>query len=208
MFVHCRAGVSRSATVCIAYIMKQMEYDLTNAYDFVKTKRPCISPNLHFMGQLLEFQKQLGGNAEGAVQMLADDTSCGNNTVSHEQQVQQQQSATCRVPCSTMCDKNTKPHSVSAPASLHLFRKSRSISPDSAKCKKNNESSVTSARLSFRTLPLTSVSLPCTPVAMFKNHFPGCQEAVSQQSMQLSTCRVVAHSAECCMPYLSLTETL
>lgn len=59
MFVHCHAGISRSATVCIAYVMKHLQKDLTNAYDFVKQKRPCISPNLHFMGQLLEFQKIL-----------------------------------------------------------------------------------------------------------------------------------------------------
>ena len=59
MFVHCHAGISRSATVCIAYIMKHMEMCLSKSYDFVKQKRPCISPNLHFMGQLLEFEKQL-----------------------------------------------------------------------------------------------------------------------------------------------------
>jgi dual specificity MAP kinase phosphatase len=59
VFVHCHAGISRSATVCIAFIMKHLQMDLTKAYDFVKQKRPCISPNLHFMGQLLEFEKTL-----------------------------------------------------------------------------------------------------------------------------------------------------
>ena len=39
--------------------MKTMQMDLSSAYEFVKNKRPCISPNLHFMGQLLEFQRQL-----------------------------------------------------------------------------------------------------------------------------------------------------
>lgn len=60
MLVHCHAGVSRSATVCIAYIMKNLDHDLRSAYDFVKARRPCVSPNLHFMGQLLEFEKRLG----------------------------------------------------------------------------------------------------------------------------------------------------
>ena len=59
VFVHCHAGISRSATICIAYIMKTMQCDLSKAYDFVKQRRSCISPNLHFMGQLLEFEKQL-----------------------------------------------------------------------------------------------------------------------------------------------------
>ena len=36
-----------------------MQWELSKAYEFVKQKRPCVSPNLHFMGQLLEFQKQL-----------------------------------------------------------------------------------------------------------------------------------------------------
>jgi len=57
--VHCHAGISRSATISISYIMKTMGWDLSKAYDFVKQKRPCISPNLHFMGQLLQFEKQL-----------------------------------------------------------------------------------------------------------------------------------------------------
>ena len=39
--------------------MKHHQKDLTQAYDFVKQRRPCISPNLHFMGQLLAFQRQL-----------------------------------------------------------------------------------------------------------------------------------------------------
>ena len=60
VLVHCHAGVSRSATVCMAYIMKTLNQDLRSAYDFVKSKRSCVSPNLHFMGQLLEFEKRLG----------------------------------------------------------------------------------------------------------------------------------------------------
>ena len=44
--------------------MKTMQLELSKAYEFVKDKRPCISPNLHFMGQLLEFQKQLKLSSE------------------------------------------------------------------------------------------------------------------------------------------------
>ena len=63
VLVHCRAGVSRSATVCMAYIMKTLDYDLKSAYDFVKSRRPCVSPNSHFMNQLLEFEKRLANTA-------------------------------------------------------------------------------------------------------------------------------------------------
>ena len=57
VLVHCHAGVSRSATVTVAYIMKRQGMCLGEAYKFVKELRPVISPNLNFMGQLLKYEK-------------------------------------------------------------------------------------------------------------------------------------------------------
>ena len=57
VLVHCYAGVSRSATVTVAYIMKHLKMPLNEAYQFVKNKRPVISPNLNFMGHLLNYEK-------------------------------------------------------------------------------------------------------------------------------------------------------
>jgi len=37
--------------------MKHLGLSLNDAYNFVKEKRPEISPNLNFMGHLLKYEK-------------------------------------------------------------------------------------------------------------------------------------------------------
>lgn len=56
VLVHCNAGISRSPTVCIAYLMITKELTFVEAYDLVKSKRPCIQPNAGFMKQLREIR--------------------------------------------------------------------------------------------------------------------------------------------------------
>lgn len=59
IFVHCNAGVSRSASLVIAYLMKTSGMHLTAAHDFLKSLRPCIKPNAGFMEQLMLYEKSL-----------------------------------------------------------------------------------------------------------------------------------------------------
>eukprot|EP01010_Urceolus_cornutus_P003658 NODE_524_length_1574_cov_262.028852_g399_i0.p2 GENE.NODE_524_length_1574_cov_262.028852_g399_i0~~NODE_524_length_1574_cov_262.028852_g399_i0.p2 ORF type:complete len:210 (-),score=26.21 NODE_524_length_1574_cov_262.028852_g399_i0:849-1478(-) len=49
VLVHCRRGISRSATIVIAYVMKFREVTFENAFEFVKQRRDIINPNLGFV---------------------------------------------------------------------------------------------------------------------------------------------------------------
>ena len=59
IFVHCAAGMSRSPTIVIAYIMWKKKLRLNEAIKFVKEKRSIISPNDNFMNQLKIFEELL-----------------------------------------------------------------------------------------------------------------------------------------------------
>jgi protein-tyrosine phosphatase len=54
VLIHCHQGVSRSATITIAYLMKRFNWNYEEAYEYVKERRPCIYPNKGFIRQLKE----------------------------------------------------------------------------------------------------------------------------------------------------------
>ncbi|CAM9952801.1 unnamed protein product [Lampetra fluviatilis] len=54
--VHCKMGVSRSASTVIAYAMKEYGWTLEHAYSYVKSRRGVVKPNSGFMRQLEEYQ--------------------------------------------------------------------------------------------------------------------------------------------------------
>lgn len=56
VLVHCKMGVSRSASVVIAYAMKAYDWSFSEALDHVKTNRNCIKPNKNFLTQLETYQ--------------------------------------------------------------------------------------------------------------------------------------------------------
>jgi len=59
VLVHCHAGVSRSSSFVIAYIMKSQKKKYDTALDIVKSKRNKINPNPGFIQQLKEYEKEL-----------------------------------------------------------------------------------------------------------------------------------------------------
>ena len=56
VLVHCKMGISRSASVVIAYAMKAYNMSLEEAIQLVKKKRSCIQPNQAFVSQLKIYQ--------------------------------------------------------------------------------------------------------------------------------------------------------
>ena len=62
--VHCAAGVSRSATIVLAYLMKYHHHTLRDAFLFLMEKRPQIWPNEGFLLQLLRYESELGQTRE------------------------------------------------------------------------------------------------------------------------------------------------
>ncbi|KAL7026976.1 hypothetical protein ACKWTF_005252 [Chironomus riparius] len=56
VLVHCKMGISRSASVVVAYAMKAYNWDFSQAIQHVKEKRNCIKPNKNFLAQLETYQ--------------------------------------------------------------------------------------------------------------------------------------------------------
>lgn len=61
VLVHCRAGVSRSASVVIAYLMTYHGYTLYDAFFLVRSHRSIITPNIGFMEKLGDYEEKLKG---------------------------------------------------------------------------------------------------------------------------------------------------
>lgn len=59
--VHCRVGVSRSATICIAEVMRSMKMSYPRAYCYVRARRlnVIIQPHLRFSYELLKWEEAL-----------------------------------------------------------------------------------------------------------------------------------------------------
>jgi hypothetical protein len=62
VFVHCDAGISRSPMVAAAYLMWLHHWTCDQALDFLRKKRPIISPNDAFLELLKDWERSLYAN--------------------------------------------------------------------------------------------------------------------------------------------------
>jgi len=63
ILVHCVAGVSRSVSICLAYLMRYRSLNLAQAFLQIQRSRFFINPNYGFWNQLIAYEKQLRGVA-------------------------------------------------------------------------------------------------------------------------------------------------
>ncbi|XP_072279202.1 protein phosphatase Slingshot homolog 3 [Pyxicephalus adspersus] len=64
VLVHCKMGVSRSASTVIAYAMKEYEWTQEQALKHVKERRSIVQPNAGFLRQLQTYQGILGASKQ------------------------------------------------------------------------------------------------------------------------------------------------
>ncbi|KAJ8312496.1 hypothetical protein KUTeg_009869 [Tegillarca granosa] len=68
VLVHCKMGISRSASTVIAFCMKEYDMSRQEAYDYVKELRSCIMPNSAFWHQLETYEGILKARSEQNMQ--------------------------------------------------------------------------------------------------------------------------------------------
>lgn len=76
VLVHCEAGISRSPTICLAYLMKSKQLRLEEAFDYIKERRNTISPNFGFLNQLLNYETEMLPLAHTVSSCKRDTGSC------------------------------------------------------------------------------------------------------------------------------------
>ena len=59
VLVHCHAGVSRSSTILIAYVMKYQGMKFDKVLELLRSKREKVNPNEGFIKQLKEYEKEI-----------------------------------------------------------------------------------------------------------------------------------------------------
>lgn len=65
VLIHCFQGISRSATILSAYLMKYHQLSLEEALQAIREVRPIVQPNATFILSLKKFERQLKEERSG-----------------------------------------------------------------------------------------------------------------------------------------------
>ena len=74
VLVHCSQGVSRSASLVIAYLVMKQKFTLENAFNQAKKNRCVVNPNKGFCSELISLEKSVHGkNTVNDISMINED---------------------------------------------------------------------------------------------------------------------------------------
>ena len=73
VLIHCSAGISRSPTLVLAYMMKKHRLSFDEAFEKMRKLRSIVDPNVSFIFQLREWEKSLQTSTESS-----DEPSCSS----------------------------------------------------------------------------------------------------------------------------------
>lgn len=102
VLVHCMAGMSRSASLVIAFVMRQNQWGLSQTLQYVKEKRPIVAPNPSFLRKLASWEERLSGKRTRV--------KCGNCSVGievREEEVGEQGGTVDTLPCGVVEQANS-----------------------------------------------------------------------------------------------------
>ncbi|KAL4668387.1 hypothetical protein H8957_011230 [Semnopithecus entellus] len=103
VLVHCEAGISRSPTICMAYLMKTKQFRLKEAFDYIKQRRSMVSPNFGFMGQLLQYESEILPSTPNPQPPSCQGEAAGSSLIGHLQTLSpDMQGAYCTFPASVL----------------------------------------------------------------------------------------------------------
>ena len=60
VLIHCRMGISRSAAMCLAYLVERRHMKIPDAMELIRKARPCVNINKGFLQQI---EARVAGNA-------------------------------------------------------------------------------------------------------------------------------------------------
>jgi len=73
ILIHCAAGINRSPSIVIAYLMRTNNMKYQEAFDFVQSKRWFIDPSPPYRLQLQQYEKIISENKTSEVETLKSD---------------------------------------------------------------------------------------------------------------------------------------
>jgi len=87
ILVYCRMGVSRSASLVIAYCMTYRQMTFKEAFEYVQSRRSVIDPNVGFRTELEEYDEALAKNRLSELSIGSEDQITPHSPLMSESQL-------------------------------------------------------------------------------------------------------------------------